>query len=155
VNVPQAASADVGEGTGAQVTAGEYANRIFKGKVARTSKSIDQRARTLRVEVDLTNEDRALVPGMYVQVAFNLKPTSFVQVPASALLFRATGPQVAVIDNGTVKFKDVTIARDNGNFVELASGLSPGEKVALNISNQIAEGDRVTVRDEAKTADAK
>jgi hypothetical protein len=71
------------------------------------------------------------------------------------LLFRAAGPQVAVIDNAMVRFKDVTIARDNGNFVELASGLSPGEKVALNISNQIAEGDRVTVRDEAKTADAK
>jgi hypothetical protein len=122
----------------------------------RTSKSIDQRARTLRVEVDLANDDRALLPGMYVQVAFHLKPTSFVQVPASALLFRAAGPQVAVIgDTGTVKFKDVTIARDNGNFVELASGLSPGEKVALNISNQIAEGDRVTVRDESKTAEAK
>ena len=155
VNVPQAASADVGEGTPAQITAGEYANRLFKGKVARTTKSIDQRARTLRVEVDLANDDRALVPGMYVQVAFNLKPTSFVQVPASALLFRAAGPQVAVIDNETVKFKDVTIARDNGNFVELASGLSPGEKVALNISNQIAEGERVTVREESKTAAVK
>jgi RND family efflux transporter MFP subunit len=156
VNVPQAASGDVGEGTPAEVTAGEYANRIFKGKVTRTSKSIDQRARTLRVEVDLANDDRALLPGMYVQVAFHLKPTSFVQVPASALLFRTGGPQVAVIgDTGTVKFKNVTIARDNGNFVELASGLSPGEKVALNISNQIADGDRVTVRDESKTAEAK
>jgi hypothetical protein len=79
-----------------------------------------------------------------------------VQVPASALLFRAAGPQVAVIDsNGMVKFQDVTIARDNGNFVELASGLSPGQRVALNISNQIADGDRVTVRDEAKTAEAR
>jgi RND family efflux transporter MFP subunit len=156
VNVPQAASADVGEGTPAEVTAGEYANRIFKGKVTRTSKSIDHRARTLRIEVDLANDDRTLVPGMYVQVAFHLKPTSFVQVPASALLLRTASPKVAVIgDTGTVKFKDVTIARDNGNFVELASGLSPGEKVALNISNQIAGGDRVTVRDESKTAEAK
>ncbi|HLK82848.1 MAG TPA: efflux RND transporter periplasmic adaptor subunit [Xanthobacteraceae bacterium] len=156
VNVPQAASAEIGDGTPAQVTAGEYANRTFEGKVTRTSKSIDRRARTLRVEVDLANDDRALVPGMYVQVAFHLKPTSFVQVPASALLFRAAGPQVAVIDdNGTVKFQDVTIARDNGNFVELASGLSPGQRVALNISNQIAEGDRVTVREEAKTAQAR
>ena len=154
VNVPQAASADLGEGTQAQVTASE--NRTFEGKVTRTSKAIDQRARTLRVEVDLANDDLALLPGMYVQVAFHLKPTSFVQVPASAMLFRAAGPQVAVIDsNGTVKFQDVTIARDNGNFVELASGLSAGDRVALNISNQIAEGDRVTVREEAKTAEAR
>jgi RND family efflux transporter MFP subunit len=152
-NVPQAVSADVGDGTPVQVTASEYPNRIFEGKVARTSKAIDSQARTLRVEVDLPNDDSALLPGMYVQVMFHLKASSLVQVPASALLFRAAGPQVAVIGNDdTVKFQDVTIARDNGNFVEIASGLSPGDKVALNISNQIAEGERVTVRNDALTA---
>jgi multidrug efflux pump subunit AcrA (membrane-fusion protein) len=45
----------------------------------------------------------------------------------------------------------VTIGRDNGNFVEIASGLAEGDRVALNISNQIADGDRVKVREEAKT----
>ena len=90
---------------------------------------------------------------MYVQVVFHLKPTSFVQIPASALMFRTGGPQVALIsDDGTVKFRDVTIARDNGTFVEIASGLAAGDQVALNISNQIANGDRVTVRQEARTA---
>jgi RND family efflux transporter MFP subunit len=151
-NVPQSVSVDIGEGTVAQVVASEYPKRIFKGKVVRTSKSIDPHARTLRVEVDLSNEDLALLPGMYVQVTFNLRPTSFEQVPASALLFRAGGPQVAIIDgDGKVKFQDVTIGRDNGNFVEIASGLAEGDMVALNISNQIADGDRVKVRDEAKT----
>ena len=154
-NVPQSVSADVGEGTAVQVTASEHPNRIFEGKVTRTSKSIDMHSRTLRVEVDLPNDDLALLPGMYVQVAFHLNPTSFVQVPASALLFRTSGPQVALIgSNGTVKFQDVTIARDNGNFVEIASGLSAGDQVALNISNQIANGDRVTVRADTKTAAA-
>jgi RND family efflux transporter MFP subunit len=118
----------------------------FEGKVTRTSESIDPRARTLRVEVDLSNSDLALLPGMYVKVAFSLKPTTFVQVPASALLFRASGPQVAVItDDNTVKFQDVTIARDNGHLVEIASGLSEGDRVALNISNQITNGEKVTV----------
>jgi RND family efflux transporter MFP subunit len=156
INVPQAAVADIGDGTPAQVTASEYPDRVFEGKVARTSQSIDLRARTQRTEVDLSNEDRALLPGMYVQVTFRLKPTAFVQVPASALLFRATGPQVALItSNETVKFQDVTIARDNGNAVEIASGLSAGERIALNISSQIAEGDHVTVREEPKTAEAR
>jgi multidrug efflux pump subunit AcrA (membrane-fusion protein) len=50
-----------------------------------------------------------------------------------------------------VKFQDVTIGRDNGNFVEIASGLAEGDMVALNISNQIPDGDRVKVREEAKT----
>jgi RND family efflux transporter MFP subunit len=152
-NVPQSVSADVGEGTVAQISNSENPNRKFEGKVTRTSKSIDPHARTLRVEVDLANDDLALLPGMYVQVTFRLNPTSFVQVPASAMLFRASGPQVALINpDGTVKFQDVTIGRDNGNFVEIASGLSAGDKVALNISNQIANGDKVTVREDAKTA---
>jgi RND family efflux transporter MFP subunit len=152
-NVPQNVSADIGDGTVAQVTASERPGRIFEGKVTRTSRSIDRHARTLRVQVDLPNGDFALMPGMYVQVAFHLRPTSFVQVPASAMIFRTAGPQVALIgDNGKVKFQDVTIARDNGNFVEIASGLSAGDRVALNISNQIANGDRVSVKDEAKTA---
>ncbi len=155
-NVPQSVSADIREGAMAQIKASEYPDRLFEGKVARTSKSIDRHARTLRVEVDLPNDDFALLPGMYVQVAFHLKPTSFVQVPASALMFRTSGPQVALIsDKGTVKFQDVAIARDNGNFVEIASGLTAGDRVALNISNQIANGDRVTVKEEARTAEAR
>ncbi len=153
VNVPQSVSAEIGDGTVAQVTASEHPNRIFEGKVTRTSRSIDRRARTLRVEVDLPNSDFALLPGMYVQVAFHLKPTSFVQVPASAMIFRTSGAQVALISgDGKVNFRNVTIGRDNGNFVEIASGLTAGDRVALNISNQIANGDRVTVKDEAKTA---
>jgi len=152
-NVPQAASGDVGVGTVVGVTASQYRKRIFEGKVTRTSESIDPRARTLRVEVDLQNKDLALLPGMYIQAEFHLKSANFVRVPASAMLFRTGGPQVAIITaNGTVKFQDVTIGRDDGNFVEIASGLSEGDTVALNISSQIADGDRVTVSESAKTA---
>jgi RND family efflux transporter MFP subunit len=146
VNVPQGASVQLGVGSAAQVTANEYPTRTFEGKVTRTSESIDPQARTLRVEVDLSNSDLVLIPGMYVKVAFSLKPTTFVQVPASALLFRSGGPQVAVItDDDKVRFQDVTIARDNGHLVEIASGLAEGDRVALNINNQIANGDKVTV----------
>jgi RND family efflux transporter MFP subunit len=152
-NVPQGVSGDTGVGTVVGVTASQYPKRVFEGKIARTSESIDPRARTLRVEVDLQNKDLALLPGMYVQTEFHLKSASSVQVPASAILFRTGGPQVAIItDNGTVKFQDVTIGRDNGNFVELASGVSEGDKVALNISSQIADGDKVTVSESDKTA---
>jgi RND family efflux transporter MFP subunit len=153
VNVPQAISSEAREGTVVNITASEYPKRIFEGKITRTSDSIDPRARTLRIEVDLPNKDLALLPGMYIQAEFHLKSVNVVQVPASALLFRSSGPQVAIItDKGTVRFQDVIIGRDNGNFVEIASGLSMGDKVALNISSQIADGDRVTVSESDKTA---
>ena len=152
-NVPQSASGDVGVGTAATITAAEYPDRVFEGKVTRTSKSIDPHSRTLRVEVDLPNPDYKLLPGMYLKVEFSLKAKSHVQIPASALLFQTAGPQVAVIQpDSTVKFKDVRIGRDNGNTVEIASGLSEGDRVVLNINNQIPDGSKVTVRDNNKIA---
>ncbi len=47
----------------------------------------------------------------------------------------------------TVKFKDVQIGRDNGNTVEIKSGLADGDRVALNINNQIEDGSKVIVKE--------
>jgi hypothetical protein len=76
------------------------------------------------------------------------------QVPAAALEFSAGGPKVAVVaGDGTVRFRDVTIGRDDGDRVELSSGVSDGERLVLNISNQIVDGQRVQVSD-GERADA-
>jgi RND family efflux transporter MFP subunit len=152
-NVPQGAIGDTGVGTEASVTTAGNTSEAFQGKVTRTSESLDPQARTLRVEIDLDNPDLKLLPGMYLNIAFNLKSKAFVEIPASALLFRAAGPQVAVIRPGNiVKFTDVRIGRDNGNTVEIASGLSAGDRVALNINNQIVDGSKVTVKENNKIA---
>jgi RND family efflux transporter MFP subunit len=152
-NVPQSASADVGVGVNAKITVAELPSQVFEGKVTRTSESIDPQSRTLRVEVDLHNPELKLLPGMYLKVEFNLKSKSYVQIPASALVFATGGPQVAVVlPDSTVKFRDVRIGRDNGNSIEIASGLSDGDRVVLNINNQIQDGSKVTVRDNNKIA---
>lgn len=147
VDVPQSAAGELMKaGVQVQITANSIPGRVFSGEIARTAKAINPQARTMRVEVDIPNTDQALVPGMYVDVAFALQSTNLVQVPAAALVFRSSGPQVAVVsDAGRVSFRKVTIARDDGNMVELGSGLSPGDKVALNISSQISDGETVAV----------
>jgi multidrug efflux pump subunit AcrA (membrane-fusion protein) len=100
----------------------------------------------MRVEVDMPNADHALVPGMYVNVAFRLQSHGSVEVPAAALVFRPTGPFVARVDaESRVEFTNVTIGRDDGNFVELASGAKPGDRLVLNISSQIVSGQKVAV----------
>ena len=152
-SVPQVAAGDIGVGNVARITVAEYPGRVFEGKVTRTSESIDPQSRTLRVEVDLPNPDLKLLPGMYVKVEFDYKSKANVQIPASALLFRTAGPQVAVIQpDSTVKFKDVQIGRDNGNTIEITSGLAEGDRVVLNINNQIQDGSKVTVKDNNKVA---
>jgi membrane fusion protein, multidrug efflux system len=67
------------------------------------------------------------------------------------LIFRGSGPQVAMVTkDDIIKFQDVRIARDDGKFVEIGSGLNEGDRVALNISNRIVEGDKVAVREVAE-----
>jgi hypothetical protein len=126
------------------------------GKVARTARAINPSSRTIRIEIDVPNTDRALVPGMYVQADFELTGGAQIQIPAAALIYRSGGPQVAVVDTaGAVSFRDVTIASDDGNLVSIGSGLAVGDKVALNLSSQIAAGAKVRPSsDDAKSASA-
>ncbi len=114
----------------------------------------------MRVEVDMPNANHALLPGTYVNVAFKLQPRGLVEVPAAALIFRPNATQVARVDaNSKIDFQTVTIVRDNGSLVELGSGVKPGDRLVLNISSQIAAGQKVTPNDSdaapKRTLDAK
>jgi RND family efflux transporter MFP subunit len=140
VDVPQETAPDIHDGDDATAI---WNGKTFDGKVARNSRAINMTAKTLRVEVDIPNPNMALLPGTYLMVEFKTKDEKpLLQVSASAMNFRSGGPSVAVVSNdGHVRFHPVTIARDLGTVVEIASGLSPGDRVALNISNQISDGD--------------
>ena len=148
VDAPQSAADDLihsGAPVDVQSTAGTP--RAYTSKVTRTSQSLNPQARTLRVEVNIANPHDEFVPGMYVKVGFALPARGQVQVPAAALLFRASGPEVARVDqDGHLSFRPVSIGRDDGKVVELASGVAPGERLALNVSSQISEGQLVRVR---------
>jgi RND family efflux transporter MFP subunit len=149
VDVPQSAAGDLmNAGVPAQIRATGAVGGVFAGKIARSAESINPQARTMRVEVDMPNVNHKLVPGMYVNVAFDLPPRGLVEVPAAALIFRSSGTQVAhVDDNGKIHFETVIIGRDNGSVVELTSGVQPGDRLVLNISTQIAAGQAVAVNE--------
>jgi RND family efflux transporter MFP subunit len=144
VNVPQSAADDLLSGNApASITIGGAGSRHYEGKVSRTSQAINPQSRTLRAEVDIPNADSRLVPGMYVEVSFTLKSPIGVQVPAAALSFRPK-PQVAIIDDkSVVEFRDVKVGVDDGDVVQIESGLKEGNRVVLNISSQIASGMKV------------
>lgn len=144
VEVPQSASSDLMKpGTPVDIAA---AGKHLSGKTVRTSEAIDAHARTFRAEIDLPNADLSLVPGMYVDASFKVAGGGVAQVPASAMIFRSDGPHVAVVDGqAKVHFAPVVIARDEGSVIEIGSGIRPGDKVVLNISNQVGDGDTVRI----------
>ena len=154
VDVPQSAAADLMKtGVPAQILTNDAPGDPISGHITRTSDAINPQARTFRAELDIPNPRQRLVPGLYVQVAFQLQNAGQLSVPAAALAFGSGGAHVAVVTaDGTVHFKPVTIARDDGDRVQLASGVSSGDLLVLNINNQIQDGQKVQTRTEAASS---
>jgi hypothetical protein len=94
--------------------------------------------------VDIPNKDHTLTPGANVQLTFQLSQHGLLSVPAAAILFKPQGLQVAVLDGqDKVEFRNVQVAKDNGDTVELSSGVEPTDREALNIRDDIAPGEVV------------
>jgi len=99
------------------------------------------------VQLVMGNSDSALRPGGFAQVHFDVPvPAGRLNVPSSALILRGGGVKVATVDaSGHVHFATVTIAQDQGNSVEISSGLKPGEKVIDSPPDSLLEGESVHV----------
>ncbi|ACC75549.1 efflux RND transporter periplasmic adaptor subunit [Paraburkholderia phymatum] len=146
VQLPQAYAQNIKVGEDVAVTQAELPGQQFHGRIANISGAIDVPTRSLQVEVTLRNPDGKLRPGAYVQVALPSGARAQLSVPGNALLFRAEGPRLAVVDNeGVVHLRKVAIAQDLGQTLEIESGIEPGDRVIINPSDSIEDGDRVEV----------
>lgn len=146
VAVPEAYSASIKGDPEATLTLDEYPGQKFVGQVARNSNQIDQASRTLNVEVDIDNPKGLLLPGAYVFVHFKVpNHVTSLTIPSNTLLFRSQGLQVATVVGEKVHLVSVKIADDMGATVEIASGLQESDKVIVDPSDSISEGQPVHI----------
>jgi RND family efflux transporter MFP subunit len=145
INVPQEYSQATGPGLTADLTLQEFPGKRFKGKLVRTSSSIDPVTRTLLVEVDVENPTGELLPGAYTQVHLRVPSgTPAVILPVSAMLFRSEGMQAATVENGDqVQLRNVVVGRDFGNEIEVVSGIKASDWVIVNPSDSLVSGEKV------------
>ncbi len=147
VSVPQAYAPMMKAGVQAAVTLQEFPGQKFTGTIARTADAIDTGTRTLLTEVDVPNKDGKLLPGSYGQVHFvtgNSVPR--ITIPVNAMLFRAEGPQAAVVGtNSKVQLHSIVIGRDYGNTIEILDGLEATDQVIINPSDSLEAGQQVHV----------
>jgi hypothetical protein len=100
----------------------------------------------MQVEIALPNRDGTLLPGAYVQVQLPLQASQSMSIPTNALLIRAEGIRVALVDpQGNVKLQPVKIGRNLGDTVEVLDGVKSADVLVLNPSDSITDGDRVAV----------
>jgi RND family efflux transporter MFP subunit len=145
VNVPQTNASSIHAGQNARVSVTNLPGRSFTGTIARTANSLDPSSRTLLVEVQVPNPDRALMPGMYAQVDFsNSRANAPLLVPAEALMVRADGTQIAVVGpDSIVHLQKIVIGRDYGDRLEVLQGLQVGDRIIANPDDNAREGVKV------------
>jgi len=146
VQVPQSASAQIHAGETAKLSLPQFPGRTFPAEVVRDAGAVGQSG-ALLVELEVDNPDAGLKPGDFAQVRFALPgQAGTVRVPASALIFRRNGLQVAVLQrDDRVKLQTVTVARDFGGQVELSGGVQAVDRVIDNPPDSLEDGDVVRV----------
>jgi RND family efflux transporter MFP subunit len=147
VRVPQGVSGQIKPGLRATMTLPEYAGRTFEAVMTRSAGAVDAQSGTVLVELQADNPDRALKPGAFAQVTLPVGGTAgSVRVPASAILFRESGPAIGFVDAaGKVTVKPVSIGRDDGQEVEIVAGLTGKERVIVTPPDALETGDVVRV----------
>jgi len=142
--VPQSLSSFIKDGDPATITVIDFPNRKFIGTITRHPEALDQTTRTMLVEVDLKNQDRSLLPGMYA----NLKMTAHVtttglMAPDDALVFRNDKIYLPVVRENHLKLVEVTLGHDDGYTVEVSGDIRAGDQIAMNVGEAAHDGEPV------------
>ena len=153
VYLPQDRTSQVKVGDEVSVYQTNAPDKIIKGRIARTAGAIDINTRTLQVDIEIPNENNALLPGAYVEVAMQIALGNSLIVPTNTLIFGAGGPFIAVIDqDNRAQKKKVTLGVDFGNQVEIRSGINADDQMILNPMDSLVNGQVVVPQSPAPRA---
>jgi RND family efflux transporter MFP subunit len=150
IQMPQDVAPSVRVDAPAQVSVREFPGRTFDGKVARTAAALDATSRTMQTEIRVPNEKHELLAGMYAQVAVTLpSPHRVWELPATAVMTDAGGVRVAIVENGKIHMSKVSVERDNGATIDIASGITDTDKIVKLGTAELFEGRVVDVAPDA------
>jgi RND family efflux transporter MFP subunit len=147
VQVPQSVAPAVRADMPARVRIREFPDQPFDAKVARTAGALDPGSRTLNTEIRIPNQQQKLLAGMYAEVELKLPtPYRVFELPATALMSDAKGLRVAIVTpENKLRFQPITLERDLGPSVQVASGIEASDRVVQIASADLAEGQAVEI----------
>ena len=145
VSVPQNYVPSVPPGTKATITVPEHPGKTYSGTVEASAQAVIPTTGTTLMELVVDNSAGEMMPGDYASIHLQIPSAANVlSVPSSALIFDAKGLSIATVDShDRVLIKPVSIERDLGSVIELASGVSPTDRVIENPPDGVGNGDEV------------
>lgn len=107
--------------------------RSMRGQISRFSARVSQDTRTMHTEVDVPNPDGVLLPGAYAEATLVLEEkTNILVIPLEAVDHPDTEPVVGVVNGaGRIEIRPVTLGARSLDSVEVLSGLSERDRVAV------------------------
>lgn len=140
VQVPEADVVGLHEGAPARV---EVLDRELEATVDRVVPSGDPASRTFAVKLILANDDASLKSGMFARVAFERGEQQVLRVEKDAIVHRGQLEGLYVAgDDGLLRLRWVKTGRASNGSVEILSGLSVGERYAVNTPADVGDGVR-------------
>lgn len=116
-------------------------NQTFKAKVKRLAGALDARLRSERLEMDVFNNNKKLLPGMYAEVNIPLpsSDSTFV-IPKTALVSSTEKVFVVRVINSKAQWVDVKKGRESGDQVEIYGKLNAGDQLVKTATDEIRDG---------------
>ena len=147
VSLPQNYVSAVRQGSKARLTVPENPAKSHAATVQSLSQAISAASGSMLIQLAADNANGELLPGGFANVSFDLpRAAGALSIPPSALIFNKAGLRVGTVGaDGKVQLKAVTVARDLGSVIEIATGLSADDRVIESPPDGIAEGDAVRV----------
>jgi RND family efflux transporter MFP subunit len=120
-------------------------HRTFPGKIARFSNELQLSTRTMDTEVDVTNPDLIIVPGMYAEVSLAIEQSPHaIAVPLEAIGGSEDKPTVFLVDqSGHIEERPVVVGIQTSDLGEIKSGLAAGDLVIVGSKSQLKPGQQV------------
>jgi RND family efflux transporter MFP subunit len=156
-DVPEPYAPHMKPGIDVQLRFNEHPGKDYPAALVRTAQALDPNFRTLRVELQVDNSQGELLPGSYSEIHFKLPGSSSTwRIPATALIFRSQGLQVALIGpDGRARLTRILEGRDFGTEVEVQSGISGNDQIIINPPDSLSDGGAVRIAAPRKPAPAK
>ncbi len=118
-----------------------YPERTYSGVIARMAHALDQKTRTMAVELDVFNRDGSLSPGMYPSVAWPVRRARpALLVPSSSVVTTTERTFVIRDKNGHAEWVDVKKGTAEGDLVEVSGPLHSGDLVVRRATDEVREG---------------
>jgi RND family efflux transporter MFP subunit len=120
-------------------------DKTVQGTVKRFSVDVNGATRTMHTEVEINNANGRLVPGVYAEAVITLNHNgAAIVVPVQALDRQGDQPSLMVVNHDNrVESRKVTLGIQTPDYVEIASGVSPGEQVVVTDRSGLKAGQLV------------